>query len=144
MRSRLCGRLGELGSLGGLSRLAVTLGGLALALAATAGHHEAGAPSSPHHHPASVTQMISAVIGGKNVYVPSTVVVAAGQPHTLSVFNTTDKPHGFAIDALGILAVLPDGVEHEVKLPALEAGIYKIHCQLHGAHRSATLLVVDD
>ncbi len=89
-------------------------------------------------------QVISAVLGGKNVFLPSTIVVTAGRAPTLSVFNTTDKPHGFSIPKLKIMEVLPDQVEHEVKLPALEAGIYPIHCHLHPAHRTATLLVVDD
>jgi plastocyanin len=120
------------------------LSGLALGLLlatsmATAAHHE-----DAEHEGDPVVQVISTVVGGKNVFIPSTLVVAAGQPHTLSIFNTTDKPHGFSIPSLKIMEVLPDQVEHEVKLPALEAGIYPIHCQLHPAHRTATLLAVDD
>ena len=40
---------------------------------------------------------------------------------TLSIFNTTDVPHGFAIPGLKVEAVLPPQEEHEVELPALEA-----------------------
>ncbi len=117
----------------------VALGLLLATSMATAAHHESG---EGQHEP--VLQLISTLLGGKNVFVPSTVVVAAGQAATLSIFNTTDKPHGFSIPKLKIMEVLPDQVEHEVKLPALEAGIYPIHCHLHPAHRTATLLVVDD
>jgi plastocyanin len=106
---------------------------------ATAGHHEAG-----EHTGAPVIQVVTTLVGGKNVFIPSTIVVSAGKPHTLSIFNTTDKPHGFSIPDLKIMEVLPDQVEHEVKLPALEAGIYPIHCHLHPTHRTATLLAVDD
>jgi plastocyanin len=114
--------------------------GLLLATSmATAAHHE-----HAEHQGDPVIQVISTVVGGKNVFIPSTLVMAAGKPHTLSIFNTTDKPHGFSIPSLKIMEVLPDQVEHEVKLPALEAGIYPIHCHLHPAHRTATLLVVDD
>ena len=91
----------------------------------------------------TVIQVISTNVQGKNVYIPSTIVVTAGKPITLSVFNTTDTPHGFAIAGIGVEAVLPSKVEHEVKLPALEGGhVYRIHCQLHPPHRSATLVVL--
>ena len=116
--------------------------GLALLLAtsvATAAHHEQG-----EHQEDPTIQVVSTLVGGKNVFIPSTLVVAAGKPHTLSIFNTTDKPHGFSIPKLKIMEVLPNQVEHAVALPALEAGIYPIHCHLHPAHRTATLLVVGD
>ena len=89
-------------------------------------------------------QVVTAVVGGKNVYIPSTIALAAQQATSLSLFNTTDKPHGFAIPALGIEVVVPEQIEERIELPALPAGLYRIHCQLHEAHRSATLLVVDD
>ena len=54
-------------------------------------------------------EMISAVVGGKNIFIPSTVVVTGGAPQTLSVFNTTDKPHGFAIPGLDVQVVLLAG-----------------------------------
>jgi heme/copper-type cytochrome/quinol oxidase subunit 2 len=91
----------------------------------------------------SKIQVVSTLIGGKNVFIPSTIVVTGGQEHTLSLFNTTDVPHGFAIDALGVEAVLPPGSEFELTLPASEGGkIYGIRCHLHPPHRTATLVVV--
>jgi heme/copper-type cytochrome/quinol oxidase subunit 2 len=88
-------------------------------------------------------QIISANVGGKNVFIPSTIVVVAGKPVTLSIFNTTDVPHGFAIPGLGIQEVLPVGEEHAIKLPALEGGkVYRVQCQLHAAHRGGTLVVL--
>lgn len=93
----------------------------------------------------SVIQVISANVQGKNVYIPSTLVVVAGKPHTLSLFNTTDVPHGFRIEGLGLETVLPPQEEHELALPALKGGsIYQIHCQLHPAHRTATLVVLPE
>jgi len=87
--------------------------------------------------------MISAVVGDKNVFIPSTIVATDGAPTTLSLFNTTGKPHGFAIDELGIREVLPAGEEFEIALPKLEAGhIYRIYCQLHPPHRAASLVVL--
>ena len=88
-------------------------------------------------------QVVSALVGGKNVYIPATIVVTSGKPVTLSIFNTTDVPHGFAIPGLGIAEILPVQQEHVVKLPALEGGkIYGIQCQLHAPHRGGTLVVM--
>lgn len=92
-----------------------------------------------------VIQVISANVGGKNLFIPGTIVVETGEPHTLSIYNTTDVPHGFKIDALGIETVLPAGEEHVVKLPAIDdQQIYPIRCHLHPAHRGATLVVLED
>ena len=91
----------------------------------------------------STTQIISTNIGGKNVYVPSTVVVTSGTPQKLSIYNTTDVPHGFRIDTLDLEVVLPPQEELIFELPPLEAGsVLRIHCQLHPAHRTGTLVVL--
>jgi hypothetical protein len=88
-------------------------------------------------------QVITTNIGGKNVFIPSTIVLTAGAGRTLSVFNTTDQPHGFAIPGLGLEVVLPPGQEQTIELPTLEAHrIYAINCHLHPPHRGATLMVV--
>jgi heme/copper-type cytochrome/quinol oxidase subunit 2 len=83
------------------------------------------------------------LVGGKNIFIPSTIVVTAGRPQALSVFNTTDTPHGFAIRGLSIETVLAPGEETRVELPVLKGPeIYTIGCQLHPPHRTATLVVV--
>ena len=88
-------------------------------------------------------QIVSANVGGKNVFIPSTIVVTGGKPVTLSIFNTTDVPHGFAIPGIKVEAVLPVQEELAVKLPALEGGhVYQVNCQLHPAHRTASLVVL--
>jgi heme/copper-type cytochrome/quinol oxidase subunit 2 len=90
-----------------------------------------------------VIQVVSTNVQGKNVFIPSTLVVVAGKPYTLSIFNTTDTPHGFRIAGIGVEAILPAQEELEVRLPALEGGrVYQIGCQLHPPHRTATLVVV--
>ncbi len=91
----------------------------------------------------ATTQMVTTKIGGKNVYIPSTVVIAAGATHTLSIYNTTDGPHGFKIEGLGVEVVLNPGEETNIVLNNLKGGnIYQIGCQLHPPHRTATLVVV--
>ena len=121
------------GSQRGLSACAIAIAALLLALV--------GAASADHHGDPPV-EMISAKIGGKNVFIPGTVVIKAGKPRTISIVNTTDTPHGFAIRGTGIEEVLLPQVEHQVEVPALEPGLYAIDCQLHPPHRSAQLLVV--
>ena len=113
--------------------LAVSIG--AAALVASAAHHE--------KEEVPPIQVVTTLIGGKNVFIPSTLVVAEGVPHKLSIFNTTDKPHGFRIPQLGIEAILPSQEEQLVALPALDPGIYRIVCHLHPPHRTATLVVLD-
>ena len=132
------------------SRLTVTCLVVLLLLAmGCAGHH---GKHHGHHgkrghrgfnSDASTVQVVSTLIGGKNVFIPSTIVVTGGTEQTLSLFNTTDTPHGFRIDALGIEAILPAKEEFALKLPALEGGnIYAIRCHLHPPHRNATLVVL--
>jgi len=125
---------------------AFAIAALLVALGSGCGAHR---HSNPTDTPAgfqsdvSEVQVITAVVGGKNVYIPSTIVVTAGRPQTLSVFNTTDKPHGFAIKGLSIEVVLYPGEETPIELPALKSSeIYTIGCQLHPPHRTATLVVV--
>jgi heme/copper-type cytochrome/quinol oxidase subunit 2 len=120
--------------------VALALAMLAAALPALAEHHEQG-----DHAAASsdVIQVVSTNVQGKNVYIPATIVVEAGKPAALSVFNTTDTPHGFSIAGAKIEEVLIPGVEHPIQVPALEAGIYTIHCQLHPPHRNGRLVVID-
>jgi hypothetical protein len=91
----------------------------------------------------AAVQVVSTNIGGKNVFVPSTIVLTEGSGRRLSLFNTTDQPHGFAIPGLGVEVVLQPGVEQELELPTLEAHrLHAITCHLHPPHRGATLMVV--
>ena len=105
------------------------------------GHHMAG-----HHgftSDMSTIQIVTAQVGGKNIFIPSTIVVTSGHPVKLSIFNTTDVPHGFAIPALNVAVVLPAKAEQEIELPALEGHqILQIKCHLHEKHRTATLVVL--
>ena len=119
---------------------------LLLSLTSGCGSHRHASPTGAlagYQSDVGEVQMISAVVGGKNIFIPSTIVITAGAPQTLSVFNTTDKHHGFAIKGLSIETVLYPGKETRVELPALKGSeIYTIGCQLHSPHRTATLVVV--
>ena len=124
-------------------RTALALG-VVLAAAAACSHHE-------HHHggqhgftsDTGTVQVVTTQVGGKNVFIPSTIVVTSGHPVKLSIFNSTDIPHGFHIAKLGVSEILPAQAEHEIELPALEDHqVLSITCHLHPAHRTATLVVL--
>ena len=82
-------------------------------------------------------------MGGKNIFLPSTVVLTSGGGRSLSFYNTTDAPHGMKIPGLGIEVVLPPGEEYVVQLPELAAGnVYEMQCHLHPPHRGASIVVL--
>ena len=123
---------------------AIALGGL---LVATSGCRAAHERRHQRHHgftgDTGTIQVVTTQIGGKNLFIPSTIVVTSGHPVKLSIFNTTEIPHGFHIPALNLSVVLPAQAEHEVELPALEPHqVLSIGCHLHPAHRTATLVVL--
>lgn len=130
---------------GGLLAYSGRLGAL-LALAAGCSVHsnvDVDQPTIGYSSESSPIQVVTTVIGGKNVFIPSTLVVTGGRPQSLSIYNTTDKAHGFRIAALGIEVILVPGQETAVELPALEGGrVLRIDCHLHPPHRTATLVVL--
>ena len=82
-------------------------------------------------------------LGGKNVFIPSTIVVTSGHPVKLSIYNTTDVPHGFAIPSAQPGRRAPAKAEHEIELPrARRPPVLQIKCHLHEKHRTATLVVL--
>ena len=129
-------------------RTTLCLTSMLFAALALAGCH--GGPMDAHHgghygftSDTSTIQVVTTELGGKNVFIPSTIVVTDGGPRSLSVFNTTDIPHGFKIEALGVETVLAPGEEKVINLPKLEGGqVLHVGCQLHPAHRGATLVVL--
>ena len=129
----------------GMARLTgtVALLGLLLAFAGCAQHRcDHGGCAHGYSDDRDVIQMVSTNVQGKNVYIPGTLVVPASRPTVLSIYNTTETPHGFWIRGIGVKEILMNGQETRIELPALEGGhIYKIECQLHPPHRHATLIV---
>jgi hypothetical protein len=122
-----------------MSRISAVLALLACAVAAALPATRARAVESD----VDTIMVVSTLVGDKNVFIPSTIIVPAGKPVTLSIYNTTEVPHGFSIPALGIAEILPVKQEHVVKLPALEGGrLLRINCQLHAPHRGGTLAVM--
>jgi hypothetical protein len=116
-----------------------------LANAVTGCANRGGGAAVPAGFESSVSeiQIVTTKVGTKNVFIPSTIVVTAGKLQTLTLYNTTDTPHGFRIPDLGIETVLYPEKETTVELPALEGGkVHAITCHLHPPHRTATLVVL--
>jgi hypothetical protein len=127
-------------------RCRITGGLLAAALASGcsfSSNIDATDPVGRYTSDSTTVQVVSTLVGGKNVYIPSTIVVTGGEQYSLSLYNTTDTPHGFRISGLAIETVLPPRKEHLVELPVLEGGrVYHINCQLHPGHRTGKLVVL--
>ena len=115
----------------------------ALLLSCTSTNVEHASAGVPFTDDRTIVQVVTTNVGGKNFFVPSTIVLTAGSGRSLSFFNTTDQPHGLKIPALGIETVLLPQVETRVDLPPLEGGhIYAVQCHLHPPHREASLVVL--
>lgn len=85
---------------------------------------------------------VSAVtVDGGAGFTPATITVDKRNRVELQVGNTTDAVHGFSIEGYGVQEEVKPGEPLEVRFTATKAGTYKIYCQLHEAHGTATLVV---
>jgi len=88
-----------------------------------------------------VRKIDAAKVGDGAGFAPATITVDKRNRVVLRVGNTTDKTHGFSIEGYGIKKEVQPGEPIEVRFTATNAGTYKVYCQLHPAHRTATLIV---
>ncbi|MBV9410187.1 MAG: cupredoxin domain-containing protein [Acidimicrobiia bacterium] len=72
----------------------------------------------------------------------ATITVTQGNKINLEVDNTTDKAHGFSIDAFNIHRVVEPGKAQKVSFTPNETGQFRVYCQLHPTHVPARLIVV--
>jgi len=86
----------------------------------------------------------AALVQGKPGFSPQTVTVHTGDAVDLSVSNDTDSTHGFDIEGYGLEArtIDPTLKPEHVKFTARRAGNFKIFCNIHPAHQTATLVVL--
>ena len=82
----------------------------------------------------------SAVAGGAG-FAPTELTVNKDENVVLNVGNSTAAVHGFSIEGYGIREEVPPGPGTEVTFKSRKPGTFKIFCQLHEAHRIATLVV---
>jgi plastocyanin len=86
--------------------------------------------------------MSSVSINGATGYSPTTIVASKKDNLIVTVANTTDKTHGFSIQGYKrIVKTVAPGKTLTIKISLTQAGTFKVYCQLHPAHGTATLIV---
>jgi nitrosocyanin len=78
-------------------------------------------------------------VSGFNI---GTITVTQGNKINIEVDNTTDKAHGFSIDAFNIHDVVQPLHAQKVSFTPNKTGQFTVYCQLHPAHVPARLIVV--
>ncbi|MBV8983713.1 MAG: cupredoxin domain-containing protein [Acidimicrobiia bacterium] len=71
-----------------------------------------------------------------------TITVTQGDKIDLRVDNTTEKAHGFSIDAFNIHRVVEPNTAQTVSFTPKKTGEFKVYCQLHPAHVPANIIVI--
>jgi len=71
-----------------------------------------------------------------------TITVTQGNKVNIRVDNTTDKAHGFSIDAFNIHRVVEPKKPQVVSFTPNKTGQFSVYCQLHPAHVPARMIVV--
>ena len=72
----------------------------------------------------------------------ATITVTEGDKVNLRVDNTTEKAHGFSIDAFNIHRVVEPHQSQTVSFEPKKTGQFKVYCQLHPTHVPASMIVV--
>lgn len=83
----------------------------------------------------------AAVVDGGPGFTPGTITVHKTDKVKLAVGNSTDKTHGMSIVGYGVVEEVEAGKSVEVEFTASKSGTFEIKCQLHPAHKTATLVV---
>ena len=86
---------------------------------------------------------ISAVaVAGGNGWSTPTITGDKKDKIVITVGNTTNETHGFSIEGYPkVVKTVAPGQTISVKVPLTQGGTFKIFCQLHKAHQTATLIV---
>jgi nitrosocyanin len=77
------------------------------------------------------------------IWEPTTIVAKKGDTVVLQLVNRHADEHGFEIAAFNVKEVVPGEKTATVKFVADKAGIFPIKCQLHPAHVTGQLLVLE-
>ena len=91
--------------------------------------------------PTDHREITATVINGAAGFDPAAITVEKEDTVVITVSNTTDKTHGFSIQGMGVRKTVDPNQTLRVKFRAGRGGAFKIYCQLHPAHGTATLLV---
>jgi nitrous oxide reductase len=84
--------------------------------------------------------IVPATASAGAAFSPDVITVSNKDNLVLSITNPTSATHGFTIEGYGIATEIPPGTT-DVKVHAVHPGTFKIYCQLHPTHSTATLVV---
>jgi nitrosocyanin len=85
--------------------------------------------------------LVNVEASGAKIWLPSAVVLHAGDHVTFKLDNKLDAPHGFSINEYGIAAIVGAKGTQEVTFTA-KKGTTHFYCQLHPAHIGGEILVL--
>ena len=83
----------------------------------------------------------AATVAGRPGFSPDPITVDKEDSVRLRVGNSTDRTHGFAVEGYRITRTVEPNQTLDVRFRAFRAGTFKIYCQLHPTHQTATLVV---
>ena len=113
------------------ARRALTLAAAAVLMLALAGCGHA-----TQHRTVAIT-----LVDGRPGFAPNVVTVDKENQVVMNVNNVTNVAHGFTIEGYKRSAVIEGGQSQEIKFRASRGGTFRIYCQLHPMHQTATLVV---
>ena len=103
-------------------------------------HHVNG--DVEHQRTDTVHRSIAATpVSGAPGFFPTSIIVNQEDTVILKVGNGTSNEHGFSIEGYRIAKTVKPNETVEIKFKAKRGGTFKIFCQLHPAHQTATLIV---
>ena len=86
--------------------------------------------------------LVNVVFDGTKVWLPSSMMVQAGDEVELTLINKLDDPHGFKIAEFGVEEVVPGKGQSTVKFTATTAGLHPFICHLHPPPLGGQILVL--
>jgi nitrosocyanin len=86
--------------------------------------------------------LINVLLNDTKVWLPSSLIVQAGDEVEITLMNKLDEPHGFKIAEFGIEDVVQGKSQLTVKFTAAKAGAYPFICHMHLPHIGGQLLVL--
>jgi nitrous oxide reductase len=92
-------------------------------------------------HGTAHRSIAATAVNGAPGFFPTSIVVSQEETVVLKVGNGTDKVHGFTIEGYKIAKTVEPNQTVNIKFRASRGGTFKIFCQLHPAHQTATLIV---
>ena len=87
--------------------------------------------------------LINVALDDTKIWLPSSLIVHAGDEVEITLINKLDLPHGFKIEAFGIETVLQPMSQTTVRFTAANPGLYPFICQLHPPHIGGEILVLE-